>query len=50
MASRPQWGCALGGQTFFVEGFINHRRFAFSVSNPEQCPQAGRLLTGEAPA
>ncbi|MFZ0497916.1 MAG: hypothetical protein WAU49_13760 [Steroidobacteraceae bacterium] len=37
------WGCALGGQTFFVEGFINNRRFAFSVSNPEQCPQSGSL-------
>jgi hypothetical protein len=37
------WGCALGGQTLFVEGFINHQRFAFSVSNPEQCPQSDSL-------
>lgn len=37
------WGCALGGQTFFVEGIINHQRFAFSVSNPEQCPQSDSL-------
>src|SRR5487761_462840 len=28
------WGCALGGQTFFVEGTINRKRFAFTVSNP----------------
>lgn len=37
------WGCALGGQTFFVEGFTTHGRFAFSVSNPEQCPQSDSL-------
>ncbi len=30
-------GCALGGETFFVEGFVNHRRFVFVVSNPLNC-------------
>ena len=37
------WGCALGGQTFLVEGFANGRRFAFIVSNPEQCRQSDSL-------
>lgn len=37
------WGCALGGETFFVEGFMNHRRFAFIVSNPGQCRQSASL-------
>lgn len=37
------WGCALGGQTFLVEGFANGRRFAFIVSNPERCRQSDSL-------
>jgi hypothetical protein len=33
------WGCAtLGGETYYVEGFTNPGRFAFIVSNPDQCP------------
>jgi hypothetical protein len=38
------WGCALGGETFFVEGFVNHQRFAFIVSNPEFCKDSDSLL------
>jgi hypothetical protein len=38
------WGCALGGETFFVEGFVNGRRFAFIVSNPAQCQDPDSLL------
>jgi hypothetical protein len=28
------WACALGGNTFFVEGFLDRERFAFISSNP----------------
>jgi hypothetical protein len=28
------WGCALGGETFFVKGFLGRKDFAFIVSNP----------------
>lgn len=38
------WGCALGGGTIFVEGFVNRQRFAFLVSNPEVCKDADSLL------
>jgi hypothetical protein len=38
------WGCALGGETIFVEGFVNRRRFAFIVSNPEDCKDPDSLL------
>jgi hypothetical protein len=38
------WGCAFGGETFFVEGFVNHQRFAFLVSNPGFCKDSDSLL------
>jgi hypothetical protein len=38
------WGCAFGGETFFVEGFVNRQRFAFLVSNPEFCKDSDSLL------
>jgi hypothetical protein len=38
------WGCALGGKTIFVEGFVHRRRFAFIVSNPEDCKDPDSLL------
>ena len=38
------WGCAFGGETLFVEGFVNRRRFAFIVSNPEDCKDPDSLL------
>jgi hypothetical protein len=38
------WGCAMGGETFFVEGFVNGRRFAFIVSNPADCKDPDSLL------
>jgi hypothetical protein len=34
-------GCAFGGETFFVEGFVNHERFAFLASNPGFCKDSG---------
>jgi hypothetical protein len=38
------WGCALGGETFFIEGFAEHRRFTFLVSNPADCDDADSKL------
>lgn len=38
------WGCALGGETYFVEGFVNRRRFALLVSNPLDCKDSASLL------
>jgi hypothetical protein len=38
------WGCALGGETVFVEGFVNRLRFAFLVSNPANCKDSNSLL------
>ena len=38
------WGCAFGGATFFVEGFVNRQRFAFMLSNPEVCKDSDSLL------
>jgi hypothetical protein len=38
------WGCAFGGATTFVEGFIGGKRFAFVVSNPGDCKDSGSLL------
>jgi hypothetical protein len=42
--SGKSWGCALGGETFFVEGFVNRQRFAFLVSNPGSCKDSDSLL------
>jgi hypothetical protein len=38
------WGCAFGGDTIFVEGFANHQRFTFLVSNPSVCKDADSQL------
>ena len=38
------WGCALGGETLFVEGSVNRGRFAFVVSNPADCKDSNSLL------
>jgi len=38
------WGCAFGGYTLFVEGFANHQRFSFLVSNPSLCKDADSQL------
>jgi hypothetical protein len=40
------WGCALGGEAIFIEGFAQHRRFTFLVGNPSDCEDAdSRLVT-----
>ena len=39
------WGCALGGGTTFVEGFVSGHRFAFLVSNPGDCKDPASLRT-----
>jgi len=38
------WGCAFGGETIFVEGFVNRQRFAFIVGNPTVCKDPDSLL------
>ena len=38
------WGCALGGETIFVEGFVNRQRIAFIVGNPADSKDSGSLL------
>jgi hypothetical protein len=39
------WGCALGGETIFVEGFVNRQRFAFIVSNPADCRDSSSAVS-----
>jgi len=38
------WGCAVGGETIFVEGFVKRQRFAFLVGNPADCQDSGSFL------
>jgi hypothetical protein len=39
-----QWNCAFGGETTFVEGNVNQRRFTFIVSNPDVCKDSSSSL------